>query len=120
MAIIDEFIGRIDRCLSTPDIEEAGDLVEEIVATFIGPDSDIKHLVIFDLPGPVLAVRRRSGPFARPCFGAPADPGAAPGHGSAYAGDAAGSTGQPARDHISTLASANSTVSALAFLAIPR
>ena len=42
MAIIDEFIGRIDRCLSTPDIEEAGDLVEEIVAMFIGPDSDIK------------------------------------------------------------------------------
>ena len=42
MAIIDEYIGRIDRCLSTPDIEEAGDLVEEIVATFIGPDPDIK------------------------------------------------------------------------------
>ena len=42
MAIIDEYIGRIDRCLSTPDIEEAGDLVEELVATFIGPDPDIK------------------------------------------------------------------------------
>lgn len=42
------------------------------------------------------------------------------GHGSAYAGEHAGSSGRPARLHIATLASANSTVSMLAFLARPR
>ena len=42
MAIIDEYIGRIDRCLSTQGSEDKGGLVEEIVAAFIGPDPDIK------------------------------------------------------------------------------
>lgn len=36
-----------------------------------------------------------------------------------YAGDSAGSSGHPARDHMATLANANSTVSALAVFLRP-
>lgn len=42
MAIIDEYIERIDRCLSTQGDKDAGELVDETVAAFIGPDPDIK------------------------------------------------------------------------------
>lgn len=67
-------------------------------------------------------------PGRRRAPSAPASPARAPiggvrgksGHGSAYAGEPAGSSGHPARLHIATLASANSTVSMLAFLARPR
>lgn len=41
------------------------------------------------------------------------------GRSSPYAGDAAGSSGRPARDHMATLASANSAVSALAVFLRP-